>query len=158
MRRSMIGLQRPISLLFCILTCSVTNAEFQRLSIEVNDVDGRQTPARIHLREGAGQILINDRALEDYFPGERERMVLQEPLRVVEKEGGFNVIAVVNGGGPTGQAEAVRHGIARALVKMDEALRLPLKKAGLLTRDPRRKERKKYGQKGARKRFQYSKR
>lgn len=114
--------------------------------------------ARVHLRQGSGQFLINDRAFEEYFPSPGEQQAVKEPLAVVEKEKDFTVLAVVNGGGIHGQAEAVRHGIARALVKMNEDLRSPLKKAGLLTRDPRRKERKKYGLKGARRRFQYSKR
>ncbi len=114
--------------------------------------------ARVFLRQGTGRVMINDRPIEDYFPGIVQRKAVSEPFAVVEQEGKYDVLAVVRGGGYSSQAEAVRHGIARALVRMDEGLRLSLKRAGLLTRDPRRKERKKYGQKGARKRFQYSKR
>jgi small subunit ribosomal protein S9 len=114
--------------------------------------------ARVRVRPGAGQILVNRRTMDEYFPSDVLRLTVKEPLRIVEKEGSFNIVALIRGGGPVGQAGALRHGIARALVKLDETLRAPLKKAGLLTRDPRRKERKKYGQKGARKRFQFSKR
>ena len=114
--------------------------------------------ARVWVRPGPGRIMVNRRAFEDYFPRETLRMIIAQPLEITNTLGQFDVIATVGGGGPTGQAGAVRHGIARALVRFDEKLRPPLKKAGLLTRDPRMRERKKYGQPGARQKFQYSKR
>lgn len=114
--------------------------------------------ARVWVRQGSGRIVVNRRAFEDYFPRETLRMIIAQPLQVTNTAGQFDVIVNVAGGGPTGQAGAVRHGIARALVRFDENLRQVLKKAGLLTRDPRMRERKKYGQPGARQKFQYSKR
>jgi small subunit ribosomal protein S9 len=114
--------------------------------------------ARVWIRPGSGRMVVNRRAFEDYFSRETNRMIIAQPLQVTNTYGQFDVVATVNGGGPTGQAGAVRHGIARALVEFDEKLRQPLKKAGLLTRDPRMRERKKYGQPGARQKFQYSKR
>jgi small subunit ribosomal protein S9 len=114
--------------------------------------------ARVWLQPGEGKIQVNERTLEDFFPRPTLRMVLQQPLKVSGIEGKFDVMATVMGGGSTGQAGAIRLGISRALVRLDAALRGGLKKAGLLTRDPRAKERKKYGQKGARARFQFSKR
>jgi len=114
--------------------------------------------ARVWLRSGQGRIAINRRAFENYFPRESLRMIIAQPLEVTNTVGQFDILVNVGGGGPTGQAGAVRHGIARALVRFDEKLRQPLKKAGLLTRDPRMRERKKYGQPGARQKFQYSKR
>jgi small subunit ribosomal protein S9 len=114
--------------------------------------------ARVWLQPGEGKIQVNERTLEDFFPRPTLRMVLQQPLKVSGIEGKFDIMATVMGGGSTGQAGAIRLGISRALVRLDAALRGGLKKAGLLTRDPRAKERKKYGQKGARARFQFSKR
>jgi small subunit ribosomal protein S9 len=114
--------------------------------------------ARVWIRPGSGRIVVNRRAFEDYFPRETLRMIIAQPLQVTNTFGQFDVLATVRGGGPTGQAGAVRHGIARAIVRFDDKLRLALKKAGLLTRDPRMRERKKYGQPGARQKFQYSKR
>ncbi|OLB36869.1 MAG: 30S ribosomal protein S9 [Candidatus Rokubacteria bacterium 13_1_20CM_2_68_19] len=114
--------------------------------------------ARVWLRSGQGRIAVNRRAFENYFPRETLRMIIAQPLEVTNTSGQFDILVNVGGGGPTGQAGAVRHGIARALVRFDEKLRQPLKKAGLLTRDPRMRERKKYGQPGARQKFQYSKR
>jgi small subunit ribosomal protein S9 len=114
--------------------------------------------ARVWIRPGAGRIVVNRRAFETYFPRETLRMIIAQPLQVTNTAGQFDVLATVAGGGPTGQAGAVRHGLARALVHFDETLRQVLKKAGLLTRDPRMRERKKYGQPGARQKFQYSKR
>jgi small subunit ribosomal protein S9 len=114
--------------------------------------------ARVWLRPGSGRIIVNRRAFEDYFPRETLRMIIAQPLQVTNTTGQFDVLSTVGGGGPTGQAGAVRHGLARALVQFDENLRQVLKKAGLLTRDPRMRERKKYGQPGARQKFQYSKR
>jgi small subunit ribosomal protein S9 len=114
--------------------------------------------ARVWIRPGAGRIVVNRRAFEDYFPRETLRMIIAQPLEVTATVGQFDVFVTVGGGGPTGQAGAVRHGLSRALAKFDDKFRLPLKKAGLLTRDPRMRERKKYGQPGARQKFQYSKR
>jgi small subunit ribosomal protein S9 len=114
--------------------------------------------ARVRLTSGSGKWVINGREVENYFPIEAHRTAITQPLRVTETTGKFDVFVNVEGGGPHGQAGAVRHGVARALNKFDIALRPKLKEAGLLTRDPRMKERKKYGQPGARKRFQFSKR
>jgi small subunit ribosomal protein S9 len=114
--------------------------------------------ARVWIRPGAGRIVVNRRAFEDYFPRETLRMIIAQPLEVTSTVGQFDIFVTVGGGGPTGQAGAVRHGLSRALAKFDEKFRIPLKKAGLLTRDPRMRERKKYGQPGARQKFQYSKR
>ncbi|MGH7331979.1 MAG: 30S ribosomal protein S9 [Candidatus Rokuibacteriota bacterium] len=114
--------------------------------------------ARVWIRPGSGRIVVNRRSFENYFPRETLRMIIAQPFQVTGTDGQFDVAVNVGGGGPTGQAGAVRHGIARALVRHDDKLRLPLKKAGLLTRDPRMRERKKYGQPGARQKFQYSKR
>jgi len=114
--------------------------------------------ARVWLQPGEGKVEVNERPVDDFFPRPTLKMVLMQPLKVAGLEGKFDVIATVTGGGSTGQAGAIRLGISRALIRMDAALRGGLKKAGLLTRDPRAKERKKYGQKGARARFQFSKR
>jgi small subunit ribosomal protein S9 len=114
--------------------------------------------ARVRLASGSGKIVVNGRAFENYFPTETLRMVVSQPLTVTSLTGKYDLRVNVQGGGPTGQAGAVRHGIARALLKADINLRPTLKSEGLLTRDSREKERKKYGQPGARKRFQYSKR
>ena len=107
---------------------------------------------------GGGRILVNRRPFEDYFPRETLRMVIAQPLQLTSMLGQFDATINVGGGGPSGQAGAVRHGIARALLEFDDKLRQALKRAGCLTRDPRMKERKKYGQPGARSKFQYSKR
>jgi len=114
--------------------------------------------ARVRLSSGSGKVTVNGRAFETYFPTDSLRMVVQQPLVVTNNTDKFDVRVNVTGGGPAGQAGAVRHGIARALLLADAALRPSLKAEGLLTRDPRMKERKKYGQPGARKRFQFSKR
>jgi small subunit ribosomal protein S9 len=114
--------------------------------------------ARVWIRSGQGQIVVNRRPFEDYFPRETLRMIIAQPLQLTNTFGQLDVFVNVGGGGPTGQAGAVRHGLARALVRFDDKLRITLKKAGLLTRDPRMRERKKYGQPGARQKFQYSKR
>jgi len=114
--------------------------------------------ARAWVSAGTGTIVVNARTLENYFPRPSLRSLVQYPLEVAGLNGKCDVKATLCGGGPTGQAGALRHAIARALVTMNPTLREPLKKEGLLTRDSRVKERKKYGQKGARKRFQYSKR
>jgi small subunit ribosomal protein S9 len=114
--------------------------------------------ARVWLRPGEGKIVVNDRPVDEFFPRPTLKMILVQPFKTAGLEGKYDVLALVSGGGLSGQAGALRLGIARALIHMDEALRGALKKAGLLTRDPRAKERKKYGQKGARARFQFSKR
>jgi small subunit ribosomal protein S9 len=114
--------------------------------------------ARTWLKSGTGEIIINSRAVEDYFPTETMRAVLLEPFKLTNSMDTYNVKVNVHGGGISGQAGAVRHGITKALILADADLRTPLKKAGFIKRDPRVKERKKYGQKGARARFQFSKR
>jgi small subunit ribosomal protein S9 len=114
--------------------------------------------ARVRLVPGQGQFHVNNMSLLDYFKRETLKMIIEQPLVLTETLGKYDVYANVNGGGLAGQAGAVRHGISRALLKIDAEYRGKLKKAGFLTRDPRMKERKKYGQKGARKRFQFSKR
>jgi len=114
--------------------------------------------ARVRLASGSGKIVINGRPLENYFLTESQRAAVTQPLTVTDSATKFDIRVNVQGGGPNGQAGAVRHGIARALLTVDAALRAPLKAEGLLTRDPRKRERKKYGQPGARKRFQFSKR
>jgi len=114
--------------------------------------------ARAWVTGTAGEITVNERPLEKAFPRLTLRQIIQLPLEMAGVTGKYSITATVRGGGPTGQAGALRHAIARALVTMSPSFRPPLKKEGLLTRDSRVKERKKYGQKGARKRFQYSKR
>ena len=114
--------------------------------------------ARVRLAAGSGKIVINNRPLENYFNTEVLRGIVTQPFTATQSAAKYDTRVNVAGGGPTGQAGAVRHGIARALLVADAALRPTLKAAGLLTRDPRMKERKKYGQPGARKRYQFSKR
>jgi len=114
--------------------------------------------ARVFLKSGSGAYTVNGRAFEDYFPRDILRMIVDQPFELTGKSGTFDVQVNVCGGGIAAQAQAVRHGIARALVGMDEQLRRPLKQAGLLTRDASKNERKNSGQPGARKKFQYSKR
>ncbi|HTB59161.1 MAG TPA: 30S ribosomal protein S9 [Polyangia bacterium] len=114
--------------------------------------------ARVWLQPGSGKIAINDRSLEEYFGRETSRMVFRQALELTETSGQFDVFVNVRGGGLSGQADAIRHGISRSLIKIEPAHRPALKKAGYLTRDARQKERKKYGQRGARARFQFSKR
>ena len=118
----------------------------------------KSSTARVWLRQGSGQITVNHRTFDDYFPNEVLKMIIKQPLSLTETVDHFDILVNVDGGGPTGQAGAIRHGISRALEVYNAELRKKLKKAGLLTRDPRMKERKKYGQKGARARFQFSKR
>jgi small subunit ribosomal protein S9 len=107
---------------------------------------------------GTGQIVINGRAYEEYFPREALQILARQPLEAANAATTYDIAANITGGGVTGQAGALRHGIARALEKVDPNLRSTLKRSGFLTRDPRKKERKKYGQRGARARFQFSKR
>ena len=114
--------------------------------------------ARVRMTLGSGQITVNGRGMDEYFPREALQILVRTPFDKTETVGRFDVDATLNGGGVAGQAGALRHGIARAIEKVDAAQRGTLKKAGFLTRDPRKKERKKYGQKGARARFQFSKR
>lgn len=114
--------------------------------------------ARVYLRNGNGKIVVNKRSLESYFPLEERRNLILQPLAVTNNQANFDIVINARGGGSTGQAEAIKLGIARALVKFDEELKQPLREAKLLTRDPRMVERKKYGQPKARKRFQFSKR
>jgi small subunit ribosomal protein S9 len=114
--------------------------------------------ARVFLRPGTGAVQVNGRTLDDYFPNEVLKMVIKQPLLLTETAEKFDIVATVEGGGSAGQAGAIRHGISRALMEYNGELRDRLKSAGLVTRDPRKKERKKYGQKGARARFQFSKR
>jgi small subunit ribosomal protein S9 len=118
----------------------------------------KEAVVRVRLVPGSGNVLLNGRTLEEYFPARSHRIVVTTPFRVIGREKEFDVTARLNGGGVSGQAGALRHGIARALVEMDPSLRPALKKEGLLTRDPREKERRKYGLKKARKAPQYSKR
>jgi len=118
----------------------------------------KKAVARVRLVPGEGKITINDRDIDDYFGLETLKVTVRQPLVLTDTLGKFDVIAKVHGGGFTGQAGAIRHGIARALLKADEALKPQLKKAGFLTRDPRMKERKKYGLKAARRAPQFSKR
>ena len=114
--------------------------------------------ARVYLRPGTGEIRVNRKTFDQYFPNQALRMVIRQPLTLTDTANKFDILVNVAGGGPAGQAGAVRHGITRALMVFNADLRPTLKSAGLVTRDPRIKERKKYGQKGARKRFQFSKR
>jgi small subunit ribosomal protein S9 len=118
----------------------------------------KTSTARVYLRAGDGAVKINRKPFEQYFPNETLRMIIRQPLQLTETTGKFDLLVNVSGGGPAGQAGAIRHGITRALMEYNSDLRPALKQAGLITRDPRIKERKKYGQKGARKRFQFSKR
>jgi small subunit ribosomal protein S9 len=118
----------------------------------------KRAVARVRVTLGQGVITINKRSIDDYFPRAVLQQVIRQPLEVTQSGTRFDVTVTCEGGGPAGQAGAVRHGIARALLEMDEALREPLRRNGLLTRDPREKESKKYGRKRARKRFQFSKR
>ena len=118
----------------------------------------KTSTARVYLRSGGGDFQINRKPFDQYFPNETLRMIIRQPLQLTETVTKFDVLINVRGGGPAGQAGAIRHGITRALLEYNADLRPALKQAGLITRDPRIKERKKYGQKGARKRFQFSKR
>ena len=114
--------------------------------------------ARVRLSQGSGQFTINERPFNEYFPTTDLRLLIEAPFKAIERPAAFDVVALCEGGGIAGQAGALRHGIARALLQVDENFRAILKKAGFLTRDPRMKERKKPGQPGARRRFQFSKR
>ncbi|MEK7735976.1 MAG: 30S ribosomal protein S9, partial [Nitrospirota bacterium] len=113
--------------------------------------------ARVSMSPGNGRIVVNEKPLDSYFARETLQMMIRQPLELTGMSGKYNITATVVGGGLSGQAGALRHGISRAILSIDNDLRLKLKKEGFLTRDPRETERKKYGQKGARKRFQFSK-
>lgn len=131
----------------------------KKAEIESNATGRRKTAiARVRLSKGSGKITVNAREFENYFPTTDIRLIVEAPFKAIEGVGKFDVIALCEGGGPAGQAGALRHGISRALIQVDESYRAILKKAGFLTRDPRMKERKKPGQPGARRRFQFSKR
>lgn len=124
-----------------------------------HDVGKRKTAVvRVWMKEGTGKIIVNDRPFEEYFPRETLRILIKKPLELTECDGKFDIYANAKGGGISAQADALKYGIARTLVKINEEYKPILKKEGLLTRDAREKERKKYGRPGARKRFQYSKR
>jgi len=114
--------------------------------------------ARVRLSLGSGQIRVNGRDMDEYFPREALQILIRTPFDSTDSVGRYDIDATLNGGGVSGQAGALRHGISRAIEKLDGSQRTTLKRAGYLTRDPRKKERKKYGQKGARARFQFSKR
>ena len=118
----------------------------------------KTSTARVHLSPGSGKILINDRTLDEFFGRQTGRMIVRQPLEVAQLAGKFDVAVQVQGGGITGQAGAIRHGITRALIEYDEALRKPLRQAGFVTRDAREVERKKVGRRKARRGTQYSKR
>lgn len=118
----------------------------------------KSSVARVRLFPGSGAVTINGREIDDYFGLETLKLIVRQPLELTGKASQFDVVCTVSGGGVTGQAGAIRHGIARALLRVDEELRPALKKAGYLTRDPRMKERKKYGLKAARRAPQFSKR
>jgi small subunit ribosomal protein S9 len=118
----------------------------------------KESTARVWLKEGTGVVIINDRPIDEYFGRETSKMILNQPLQVLEQLGKVDITVNVRGGGLSGQAGAIRHGLSRALCEWNPEFRAPLKKAGFLTRDARVVERKKYGQPGARRRFQFSKR
>ncbi len=118
----------------------------------------KSATARVFLRAGSGKITVNDRSLDEFFGRETGRMIVRQPLAVAEAEGRFDITVQVDGGGITGQAGAIRHGITRALIEYDENLRRPLRQAGFVTRDAREVERKKVGRRKARRGPQYSKR
>ncbi|MFH1407050.1 MAG: 30S ribosomal protein S9 [Candidatus Omnitrophota bacterium] len=118
----------------------------------------KEAVARVNLSSGEGKVTVNGRPFDAYFPKVQVQNFIMQPLAITQLQGKYNVSATVNGGGNSGQAGALRHGLARAIAALDVNLRPALVKAGLLTRDPRMRERKKYGQKGARQRFQWTKR
>ena len=118
----------------------------------------KESVARVRVYAGTGKIIINGRDIDDYFGLETLKLIVRQPMMLTDTLGKYDIVATVVGGGVSGQAGAIRHGLARAMIKLDEGMRPTLKKAGLLTRDPRMKERKKYGLKAARKAPQFSKR
>lgn len=125
----------------------------------ISSIGRRKTSvARIYMSAGKGDITVNNKNVEDYFPAGILQTIVRQPLNTVEQDGNFDITVNVDGGGPAGQAEAIRLALSRALVEMDAEHRPPLKKEGFLTRDPRMVERKKYGRRKARRKFQFSKR
>jgi small subunit ribosomal protein S9 len=130
------------------------------MAVNTNYGTGRRktSTARVYLTNGTGKITVNDRSLDEFFGRETGRMIVRQPLELVQLEGRFDITVTVAGGGITGQAGAIRHGITRALIEYDESLRSPLRKAGFVTRDAREVERKKVGRRKARRGPQYSKR
>jgi len=125
----------------------------------ISSIGRRKTSvARIYLTSGNGEITVNNRNVKEYFPSEILQTIVRQPLSITEQDGNFDIKVNVDGGGPSGQAEAIRLAVARALSEIDPENRPPLKKEGFLTRDPRMVERKKYGRRKARRRFQFSKR
>ena len=136
----------------------MSNATSLATSLAIATGKRKNAVARVRLALGSGSITINGREMDEYFPREALRIMVLRPLEITDSLDRYDIRASIHGGGVSGQAGALRHGIARALEKIDATQRLPLKREGFLTRDPRRKERKKYGQKGARARFQFSKR
>ena len=126
--------------------------------VQINVGRRKESVARVRLVPGTGNVTINGRAMDEYFGRETSKMILIEPLKLVDQLGNVDVLVTAHGGGLSGQAGAIRHGISRALVELNAEFRPVLKKAGFLTRDARAVERKKYGRPGARKRFQFSKR
>ena len=130
------------------------------MAVNTNYGTGRRktSTARVYLTNGTGKITVNERSLDEFFGRETGRMIVRQPLELVQLEGRFDITVTVAGGGITGQAGAIRHGITRALIEYDEALRSPLRKAGFVTRDAREVERKKVGRRKARRGPQYSKR
>ena len=125
----------------------------------ISSIGRRKTSvARIYLSAGKGEIVVNEKSVQDYFPSEILQTIVKQPLNVVNEVSSFDIKVNVDGGGPKGQAEAIRLAVSRALVELDDEHRPPLKKEGFLTRDPRMVERKKYGRRKARRRFQFSKR
>jgi len=130
------------------------------MSVKQYQVTGKRKTAiaRVRMEEGDGQFIVNKRNFDDYFTRATLKRLIHQPLDITEKRDKFNIFVNVKGGGISGQADAIKHGISKALAQYDEELKPILRKAGFLTRDARVKERKKYGQPGARKRFQYSKR
>jgi small subunit ribosomal protein S9 len=126
--------------------------------VQINVGRRKESVARVRLIPGTGNVTINGRSMDEYFGRETSKMILIEPLKLVDQLGKVDILVTANGGGLSGQAGAIRHGISRALVELNPEYRPVLKKAGFLTRDARAVERKKYGRPGARKRFQFSKR
>jgi small subunit ribosomal protein S9 len=139
---------------------SWTYEKGERMAEQTSYATGKRKTsiARVWLTPGKGKIIVNQRTLDEYFSRATSRMVVLQPLKITQTEGQYDISVNVQGGGLSGQADAIKHGISKALLELNQSLRPTLKKAGFVTRDSRIKERKKYGQPGARKRFQYSKR
>jgi small subunit ribosomal protein S9 len=136
----------------------VTKAKTEKAPLDIYTGRRKNSVARVILTDGTGKITVNDKTMDDYFPRGTHRLVIMQPMALTKTEKKFDIVANVFGGGLSGQAGAIRLGIARGLQTIEPKLREPLKKAGMLTRDSREVERKKYGRSGARKRYQFSKR